>query len=267
MTLRARAKRWGACVAVLQLTMVHTALRAQTPAVTGCYHESRPLGAIGMREPDARDSLFRSVMLREGGRVLLPELPENERSGWERRSEWQLRGDTLILTVFSGLQGWRARLRPSAAADGWSGSAGYLSDAVGPRGFQTTIVPVTLSRLACPAAWRSLAPAAMRLSPSLSIYYADQVDKEAAIDARSPLPKGAQLNVRSGVPARSVLVQLVVDSLGRALPDRVKILKTDSDSLSSRVFAAVPLMRFTPAIVQRRPVAQLVQWQFVFPSR
>jgi hypothetical protein len=223
---------------------------------------NRPLGPTGGTAPVARDSAFAAIMLREKGAVMLPEVSASERTTWEMRSEWTLQADSLTLQVFTGLQGWRATVRPSA--EGWSGRAQYLSDVV-VKGMAPTFVVVDMRRIECPESWRALAPSPLRVSPSLAIYFAQQVEQEATLASTSPLPAGAARIVRAGVRARYVMAQFVIDSSGRALPDRVKILKTDSDSLSTRVLASVSALRFTPAVVKGQPVAQLVQWQFVFP--
>lgn len=238
-------------------------LHAQRP-VEGCYRLSRPLGVTGSAEPVARDAAFATVMLRARGYVLLPEVAERERLMWERASEWRREADSLTLLVFTGLAGWHATLRPSG--EQWTGRAEYLTD-VRIAGAAPLIVSVSMESIPCQPAWRDMAPAPMRVSPSLAIYFENQVDREARLRDDSPLPVGAQLRVAAGVPARTVMVQFVIDSAGRALPNRVKILKSDADSLSQRVHAVVEQLRFAPAVLKGQPVAQLVQWVFVFPSR
>jgi len=61
-----------------------------------------------------------------------------------------------------------------------------------------------------------------------------------------------------------VLAQFVVDSRGEVEPSTFKVVKSSDPAFTAAVRAALPTMRFTPALVDGRPVKQLVQQPFAF---
>lgn len=61
-----------------------------------------------------------------------------------------------------------------------------------------------------------------------------------------------------------VLAQFVVDSTGRALPESFTALQSDHPLFTASVRAALSRMRFVPAEIGGRKVAQLVQQPFQF---
>lgn len=264
-----RAVRRGSTalgVVVLALTSSGAAVAQPTSAV-GCYRASRPLGPTGTLVPVERDAPWTSILLRNNGVIMLPLLSERDRQMWEARSEWRMAGDTLVLLVFTGMQGWEAKL--IATDSGWIGRARYLSDAIGPPGTTVQAAPITLQRITCSVEWLQLATPP---SPIGTIYFAHQVDRSAVLRRDSPLPAGA---IRAGAiraskrgaVVRAVLAQFVVSTEGRVRTETVKILQRDDDALAQRVTAALASLRYTAAEVRGRPVAQLVQERFTFSTR
>lgn len=61
-----------------------------------------------------------------------------------------------------------------------------------------------------------------------------------------------------------VLAQFVVDPSGAVIVSTYKVLKSSDPAFTQAVRAALPTMRFTPAVVSGRPVSQLVQQPFTF---
>jgi TonB family protein len=62
----------------------------------------------------------------------------------------------------------------------------------------------------------------------------------------------------------NVLVQFVVDTLGRPEVETFKVLSTTNAPFADAVRDVLPTMRFRPASIHRRLVRQLVQQPFVF---
>lgn len=161
-------------------------LAQAVPTLAGCWRADRPLGPGGGVESVERDAAYRTVVLQDSGRVALPLIPEREQSLWTERSYWGLRGDSVTLRVFTGLQGWDARLARTPGGRTLVGSARYLSDAI-VVGAPPISVPVTLTRITCDASWPSVATNARPLRPwqrGEALYFERQVDRPAAIDPR-----------------------------------------------------------------------------------
>jgi protein TonB len=60
------------------------------------------------------------------------------------------------------------------------------------------------------------------------------------------------------------LAQFIVGPDGRADVGSFKVLKSSHELFTSAVRAALPQMRFSPALVGGRPVRQMVQQPFTF---
>lgn len=98
------------------------------------------------------------------------------------------------------------------------------------------------------------------------LYYEYQVNKPARHAPNSRGPEyPPQLKARQ--VEGTVLVQYVVDTLGRVEPKTIKILRTPDSAFSAAVTIALPKMRFSPAERSGKRVRQLVQEpvQFVVP--
>jgi periplasmic protein TonB len=95
------------------------------------------------------------------------------------------------------------------------------------------------------------------------VYFEFQVE----IPAR-PLPDVAPPRypdmMRATKASGEVLVQFVVDTNGRALPETFKVLKSTHELFTQSVRAALPDMRFTPATLRGVPVRQIMQHPFYF---
>jgi protein TonB len=79
----------------------------------------------------------------------------------------------------------------------------------------------------------------------------------------SPSPRYPDILKTAGVEGE-VIVSFVVDTLGMADPLSLRVLKSTHQLFADAVVAAVPNMRFFPALVGGRPVKQLVMEPFVF---
>ncbi|MEQ1692426.1 MAG: hypothetical protein ABMA00_14130, partial [Gemmatimonas sp.] len=240
----------------LQASVVMTALftesarRQPSLPIAGCWHADRPLGPTGGVEPVARDSAFRTFVLQDSGRVAIPVISEGERWMWEGRSSWAIRDDSVTLRVFTGLQGWDARLARTPDGRSLRGMARYLSDVV-VLGRAPTVVPVTLTRVLCEASWPSVATTAPSLRPwqrGERLFVEQQVDRPAVRSTHVSLPEDivavralrydehAKLDaneIRTGV-ARVVL-QFVVESDGRVDTSSIKVLASDGAEYTARV--------------------------------
>jgi hypothetical protein len=185
---------------------------------------------------------------------------------WEARSEWSPGNDSLSLRVFTGLVGWQLYLRQSNSRT-WSGTATYLTDAVA-HGRPPRRVPIALTRVVCDPSW--LLPAAPVPPRRLMSqpYFDFQVERP--VQLRSPLPVGMRKMVSlSGKDSVTTLVnatvvQFVVDSTGRPHMGTLKVLRSVPPSnavLEQALSTAISALDFRPALLGKRPVAQLTQWR------
>jgi len=102
------------------------------------------------------------------------------------------------------------------------------------------------------------------LVASMRLYTAEQVDVAAAPDTADPVaPIYPDSLLRTRVEGR-VLVEFVVDSAGVADPETFGVVLTTSPLFTEAVRRAVLGTRFTPAMLDGRPVRQLVQMPFRF---
>lgn len=136
--------------------------RAQSPqyvpTVTGCWQASRPLYPTGEKPIIPPDQVHSGewewalFALRDSGRVALPLVNDQVRATWEPRSDWQLRADSVDLTVSTGLKGWKVRLAAREQLSEMKGYATYLNDAAGSSEARLRWA-VTLRRTVCKPAW------------------------------------------------------------------------------------------------------------------
>ena len=105
-------------------------------------------------------------------------------------------------------------------------------------------------------------PASVPAGQRDTVYFEFQVEKPA-----EPLP-GRRPAYPSALSAAhvtgEVLVQFVVDTLGRPEVETFKVLKTTNEPFADAVRDVLPAMRFRPAEIHGRLVRQLVQQPFVF---
>lgn len=90
-----------------------------------------------------------------------------------------------------------------------------------------------------------------------------QVDKAAAAIPGTASPVYPVMLKASGVEG-DVLVQFVVDTLGRAESGSLKVLETTHDAFGESVRSALPRMRFLPAESRGQKVRMVVQQRFAF---
>lgn len=92
---------------------------------------------------------------------------------------------------------------------------------------------------------------------------AHAVEVPAMPDARNPVPSYPEPLRVAGVAGR-VLVEFVVDTTGRVRPGSLAILEVTHELFVPAVRRNVPSLRFAPARVAGRPVAQRVRMPFEF---
>ena len=98
------------------------------------------------------------------------------------------------------------------------------------------------------------------------IYTERLVDR--AVSARPDNPQPAYPAIlRSAQVAGEVLVQFVVDTLGRVEPQSIKILRATHPLFADSVRRWLARTRYGPAEVDGRPVRQLVQQEVAFTLR
>ncbi len=105
--------------------------------------------------------------------------------------------------------------------------------------------------------------AASALGSGDGVFTAIQVEKAVAVRPGSPTPLYPEV-LRSGSIAGSVRARFVVDSAGRVDFARLTILHSDHVLFTRAVETALRRMRYLPAEVGGRPVAQLVEQTFAF---
>lgn len=92
-----------------------------------------------------------------------------------------------------------------------------------------------------------------------------QVERSASLRTAVEPPYPATLRA-AGISGRVVL-HLVVDSTGRVDLARVQVRQSSADQFTAAVRSILPRLRFAPAMLNGRPVAQLVELPFEFSLR
>ena len=92
---------------------------------------------------------------------------------------------------------------------------------------------------------------------------AHAVEVPVVPDARNAVPSYPEMLRTAGVTGR-VVAEFIVDSTGRVRPGSLVIVEATHELFATSVRRTVPSFRFTPARVQRRPVAQRVRVPFEF---
>jgi len=99
---------------------------------------------------------------------------------------------------------------------------------------------------------------------ALTVYGADEVDVPGTtLEGRSLRPDFPDSMLRAG-SSGEVIVEFVIDTLGVPVPGSSAILASTHEALSAVVLAAVPAVRYTPAIKGGARVRQLVQVPILF---
>ncbi len=94
-------------------------------------------------------------------------------------------------------------------------------------------------------------------------YFEYKITKDAAFAPGSAYPKYPDILKQAGVEGK-VVVGFVVDTTGLADANSIKIFSSSHQLFANAVVAAVPNMRFTPALVDGHKVRQLLMEPFVF---
>jgi len=102
-----------------------------------------------------------------------------------------------------------------------------------------------------------------KMAESLGAFAILDVDSAAVRDPRSAAPAYPKDMEERGING-VVTVRFVVDSTGLVDVSTVKILETTNESFARAVRAAMPLMRFRPAMIGSKPVRQMSEQDFAF---
>ena len=97
-------------------------------------------------------------------------------------------------------------------------------------------------------------------------YFEFEVEVPVGGIPSDPLPYPVELKGKE-MGDGEVLVQFVVDTMGRAEMDLYKVLSASHELFGNVVKNALPSMRFIPAEVGGHKVRQLVQTPFVFKEK
>jgi TonB family protein len=95
------------------------------------------------------------------------------------------------------------------------------------------------------------------------VYFEFQVEKPVTARPGNPAPRYPDM-LRSDHVQGEVLMQFVVDTIGRADTATFRVLRSTHDLFTMAVRAVLPTYEFTPAEVAGRKVKQLVQMPFQF---
>jgi protein TonB len=94
-------------------------------------------------------------------------------------------------------------------------------------------------------------------------YFEFQVEKPALAKEDNPRPAYPSMLESAGVEGE-VLVQFVIDTLGKADMSTFKVLKTSNDLFTQSIRSVLPRLRFYPAETGGRKVREMVQYPFSF---
>jgi TonB family protein len=100
-------------------------------------------------------------------------------------------------------------------------------------------------------------------APLPTIYFDFQVEKPVTASPKNKAPLYPD-ELRAANIEGEVVAAFVVDSTGRAILSTFKVLKTHHELFTKAVADALPQLRFTPAQIGGKRVAQQVQMPFVF---
>jgi len=102
-----------------------------------------------------------------------------------------------------------------------------------------------------------------RLLVTHAVYTSDQVDSPARLTSGSATPVYPDSLWRAGASGR-VVAEFVVDSAGLIEPESVRIVSATQPAFTSAVTAALGEAVFQPAVLDGKPVRQIVLLPFVF---
>jgi periplasmic protein TonB len=96
-----------------------------------------------------------------------------------------------------------------------------------------------------------------------SPFRADQVDRQVGLIPGARPPAYPEALRSAGIEGK-VMVEFIVDELGRPVQGSIRVVQSDNDLFADAVRIALGRLRFTPAEVGGKKVSQLVQMPFVF---
>ena len=123
-----------------------------------------------------------------------------------------------------------------------------------------------ISRAVLLLVWSSAAMAqeAPPATPPLpKVYFDFQVERPVMASPKNKAPQFPRELRAAGIEGE-MIAAFVVDSTGRPIPSTFKVVKSSHDLFTKSVADALPELRFTPASIGGKKVAQLVQMPFVF---
>lgn len=145
-----------------------------------------------------------------------------------------------------------------------------MPDRAHPRAALLVAVTATLLLAACASAGGSTAanrpscrsaPVDSMFLGSGPVYGACEVDRQATMIGRPIFsPPGSGVTSRPIPSCERADVEFVVDANGVARTDRIKNVRFNSMELLQALRDAVPTMRFTPALKDGQPVAQVFRF-------
>lgn len=195
---------------------------------------------VGRHEPPREETLVYVPVPAPAPRTL-PAAPASPQPGELPRSAWQEVAQTAISIDLSRIP---ERLPPIGAA---------IGDIM-------TRARDDLGRARGDGARAGGAPAA-----DGGYYTYAQVERSASLRTAVEPPYPATLRA-AGVSGKVVL-HLVVDSTGRVDLAQVRVRESSAEQFTTAVRAILPRLRFAPAMLDGRPVAQLVELPFQFSLR
>ena len=92
---------------------------------------------------------------------------------------------------------------------------------------------------------------------------AEQVDRAVLLVPGTPMPAFPEALRAAGLSG-AVLMEFVVDTVGRVEPGTIRLLQSDHEQFSAAVRTVMSRLRFLPAEVRGRRVRQLVRLPFRF---
>lgn len=105
-------------------------------------------------------------------------------------------------------------------------------------------------------------PSSAEASPD-SVYSVLEVEESAVRKEGSAAPAYPPDLMKNGIEG-AVAIRFIVDTLGRADSSSVEVLRTTNAAFLESVRNALPMMRFTPAMIGGRRVRQTVEQTFHF---
>jgi protein TonB len=106
-------------------------------------------------------------------------------------------------------------------------------------------------------------PGGSQAAAGADVYFSAQVEKPVMTLPGTPGPAFPEMLRAAGVEGQ-VVAEFVVDSTGAARMDTFRVLSSDHDLFSAAVRRSLERMRFLPAEVGQRRVAQMVHQTFQF---